>query len=118
MNNTDFWASINKIIFEGFTSHGLKTLDYYAEQFISGRLIYKRFSSNEQYGCSTGGATHVIASILAGAENPTDTSNQKELSDFQRECKCAAKQEKSIFLQRFGRGKESDNVLLSVNDNE
>lgn len=110
MNNTDFWASINKIIFDGFTSQGLKTLDYYAEQFISGRLIYKRFSSNEQYGCSTGGATHVIASILAGAENPTDTSNQKELSDFQRECKCAAKQEKSIEQWAKAAGCWMDNV--------
>ena len=27
----------------------------------------------EQYGCSTGGTTHVIATILAGAKVDTDT---------------------------------------------
>ena len=41
----------------------------YAEQFISGRLVYQRFSPREQYGCSAGGEANVIASLLAGAEN-------------------------------------------------
>jgi len=40
MNNSDFWASIRQIIAEGFTSEGLQKLNYYAEQFISGRLVY------------------------------------------------------------------------------
>ncbi len=79
MNNKDFWMSISKIISDGFTSEGLQKLDYYAEQFISGRLVYKRFSPNEQHGCSEGGTTHVIASLLAGAENPTDTSPETKL---------------------------------------
>ena len=96
MNNTDFWISISKVISDGFTPQGLQTLDYYAEQFISGGLVYKRFSQNEQYGCSKGGATHVIASLLAGAEDTTDTGYQTELSDFQRERQCAEKQEKRI----------------------
>lgn len=96
MNNKDFWASIDKIVSDGFTSQGLQTLDYYAEQFISGGLVYKRFSPNEQHGCSAGGATHVIASILAGAEDSADTVTKGEFSDFQRECQRAAQQEKRI----------------------
>ena len=72
MNNQDFWHSIHSIIDEGFTANGLSKLESYAEQFITQRLVYKRFSSAEQYGCSTGGATHVIASLLAGAETAAD----------------------------------------------
>ncbi|MBR1505632.1 MAG: hypothetical protein IJ614_05945, partial [Prevotella sp.] len=66
MNNADFWASICAIIAEGFTPEGLLKLDTYAEQFISGRLVYQRFSPREQHGCAAGGTTNVIASLLAG----------------------------------------------------
>ena len=44
MNNSDFWVSIDTVISEGFTPDGLAKLDCYAEQFISGQLVYKRFS--------------------------------------------------------------------------
>lgn len=67
MNNSDFWVSIREIIENDFAPEGLVKLERYAEQFISGQLVYKRFSPFEQHGCSTGGATHVIASLLAGA---------------------------------------------------
>ena len=67
-NNADFWTSIESIINDGFTSEGLQKLDRYAEQFISRELVYKRFSPLEQYGCSAGGTTHVIATLLAGAK--------------------------------------------------
>ncbi|MBR1463956.1 MAG: hypothetical protein IJ604_11375, partial [Prevotella sp.] len=66
MNNVDFWASMHGIISDGFTPEGLLKLDSYAEQFISGKLVYQRFSPQEQHGCSAGGATNVIASLLAG----------------------------------------------------
>ena len=52
MNNADFWASVRAIIAEGFTPEGLQILDSYAAQFISGRLVYQRFSPQEQYGCA------------------------------------------------------------------
>ena len=96
MNNADFWASIRTVIAEGFTSEGLLILDRYAEQFISGRLVYQRFSPQEQHGCATGGATNVIASLLAGAEVSTDRGGQTTFSDFQREHECAARQEDVI----------------------
>lgn len=35
MNNSDFWASIDAIVKEGFTPDGLTKLDRYAEQFTS-----------------------------------------------------------------------------------
>ena len=63
MTNHDFWMSISDIINEGFTS---------AEQFSTGKILYKRFSPSEQYGCCEGGRIHVIASLLAGAEVGTD----------------------------------------------
>ncbi len=114
MNNKDFWMSISKIISDGFTSEGLQKLDYYAEQFISGRLVYKRFSPNEQHGCSEGGTTHVIASLLAGAENPTDTSYKEKFSDIQRERQCATQQEKCIEKWAKAIGCWMDNVDSSL----
>ena len=96
MNNADFWASVRTIIAEGFTSEGLLKLDSYAEQFISGRLVYQRFSPQEQHGCSAGGATNVIASLLAGAEVGSDSQDSSALSDYQRECQLGAQQESVI----------------------
>ena len=96
MNNADFWASVRTIISEGFTPEGLLKLDSYAEQFISGKLVYQRFSPQEQYGCAAGGTTNVIASLLAGAEISSDSQDQGALSDYQRECQCGAQQESVI----------------------
>ena len=101
MNNAEFWASINGIIADGFTPEGLQKLDSYAEQFISGRLVYQRFSPREQHGCAEGGATHVIASILAGAKTGTDSEHQTTLGDFKRECQLGAQQEAVIEIS-FG----------------
>ena len=67
MSNSEFWKNIDIIIAQGFNAQGLKQLEEYAELFISGRLVYKRFSPLEQHGCSAGGGNHVIASILSGA---------------------------------------------------
>ena len=96
MNNADFWTSVRTIITEGFTPEGLLKLDSYAEQFISGKLVYQRFSPQEQHGCSAGGTTNVIASLLSGAEIGTDSQNQGALSDYQRECQLGAQQEAVI----------------------
>jgi hypothetical protein len=96
MNNADFWASLRAIITDGFTPEGLRKLDYYAEQFISGRLVYQRFSPREQYGCSAGGEANVIASLLAGAENSSDSDVKETLSEFQRERQLGTKQEAVI----------------------
>ena len=96
MNNKDFWESIYAIITEGFTPEGLQKLDYYAEQFINGRLVYQRFSPFEQHGCSAGGATHVIASLLAGAESQADRKAAQGISDFQREVEQGAQQASCI----------------------
>ena len=82
MNNADFWASVRSIIAEGFTPEGLLKLDRYGEDFISRRLVYQRFSPPEQHGCATGGATNVIASLLAGAKVGTDRGGQTTFSDF------------------------------------
>lgn len=95
MNNTDFWASINAIIAAGFTPEGLAILDEYADKFTCGKLLYKRFSPSEQHGCSTGGYAHVIASLLAGAENCSGSESEGK-NDFQRQCKRAETQAKYI----------------------
>ena len=95
MNNADFWKSINVIIADGFTPEGLQKLDYYAELFINGRLVYKRFSPFEQHGCATGGATHVIASLLAGADAAANSGVSGKLS-FQAECQRGKAQEDII----------------------
>jgi hypothetical protein len=91
MNSSEFWQSIKRIAADGFTKSGLLKIDDYAEQFIRHQILFKRFSSNEQYGCSKGGRTHVIAFLLAGAEVAT---NQKYFScnDFKSQCEFATQQ--------------------------
>ncbi len=95
MTNHDFWMSVSDIINEGFTSEGLSKLDDYAEQFKTGEILYKRFSPTEQLGCAEGGAIHVVASILAGAEVGTDQLSAPEGS-FKREQQLGKIQEKRI----------------------
>ena len=96
MNNADFWASMHTIIADGFTPEGLLKLDSYAEQFIRGKLVYQRFSPQEQYGCAEGGTTNVIASLLAGTEAGSDCKNSSSLSDYERDCQLGAQQEAVI----------------------
>lgn len=110
MNNADFWASIRTIIAEGLTPEGLHKLDFYAEDFISGRLVYQRFSSHEQHGCAAGGTTNVIASLLAGAETGTDSTTSPTLSDYERECQCGAQQETAIEQWAKATGLWTDDV--------
>lgn len=95
MNNKDFWEDINNIINDGFSPDGLEKIDYYADLFISGQCIFKRFSPQEQHGCSAGGPSHVIASILASAETKSDFNDEK-LSEFKRELKHATQQAERI----------------------
>ena len=75
MNSADFWASVRTVIAEGFTPEGLQKLDTYAAEFISGRLVYQRFSPQEQHGCAAGGHANVVASLLAGAEAGADSES-------------------------------------------
>ena len=95
MTNHDFWMSISDIINEGFTSEGLTKLDEYAEQFSTGKILYKRFSPSEQLGCVKGGAIHVIASLLAGAKVSPNQLSAPEHS-FKREQQLGKIQEKRI----------------------
>ena len=50
MNKADFGASVRNIIAECFTPEGLFKLDRYGADFISGKLVYQRFSLPEQHG--------------------------------------------------------------------
>ena len=95
MTNEDFWQSILNIIHQGFTQNGLSKLEEYAENFISQQLIYKRFSPSEQHGCIEGGANHVIASLLAGAEVESDKLSAPKGS-FKREQQCGEAQAERI----------------------
>ena len=100
MTNEDFWTSIQSIIANDFSPEGLALLDQYAEQFISRRIVYKRFSPSEQYGCATGGATHVIASLLAAASFRTSGAIPP-ISDFKIEQQCAEAQ--SICIEHWAK---------------
>jgi len=62
----------------------------------NGRIIYQRFSPLEQHGCTAGGATNVIATLLAGAEASSDSQDPSALSDYKRECQRGAQQETLI----------------------
>ena len=96
MNSADFWASVRTIIAEGFTPEGLQKLDTYAAEFISGRLVYQRFSPQEQHGSAAGGNANVVASLLAGAEAGADSESASALSDYERECQRGTWQETAI----------------------
>ncbi|MBP5536400.1 MAG: hypothetical protein J6X62_06365 [Bacteroidales bacterium] len=96
MTNADFWKRIDAIINGDFATEGLQMLDYYAELFINGRVVYKRFSPFEQHGCSAGGATHVIASILAAAKARSDSGVAPYGDNFKREIECGAQQAECI----------------------
>ena len=87
--------SIHGIITHGFLPENLIKLDEYAEWFITRQLVYKRFSPAEQYGCIAGGATHVIASILAGAEVEADKLSAP-VGSFKREFECGKAQAERI----------------------
>lgn len=95
MNNTDFWARIRNIISEGFTPEGLTELDRYAVQFINGQLLYQRFSHAEQFGCAAGSHSHVIATILTGAEVGTSEISEGR-NDFKRQLQHAEAQTQII----------------------
>ncbi len=95
MTNDEFWHSVAEIVEDDFSNEGLAKLDEYAEWFISGRLVYKRFSPSEQHGCAEGGASHVIASLLAGAEIGADKC-AAPVGSFKREQQCGAEQAKRL----------------------
>ena len=114
-NQADFWVSIESIINDGFTSEGLLKLDRYAEQFIGRELVYKRFSPLEQYGCSAGGTTHVIATLLAGAKTNADTFTSG-ISDFKRMCKRGEEQAKRIESWAKTVGIWFDNIEVKLSD--
>ena len=95
MTNSEFWNSIQSIISSGFTAEGCLKLEEYAEEFIAGRILYKRFTPTEQLGCIAGGAINVIASILTGAEVGTDCLTAP-VGSFKREQQCGAAQEAVI----------------------
>lgn len=91
-----FWKEIKSFIERDFSFEDIQKLEHYAEQFVSGKLVYKRFSPQEQHGCSIGGNAHVIASLLAGAEVATSKDVEGSVSDFKRECELAEKQTEAI----------------------
>ena len=77
-------GTVKQFISRGFTPEGLSTLEEYAKQFIGGKLLFTRFTSDEQSDCAAGGTLHVIASILSGAETQADRLTAPEGS-FKRE---------------------------------
>ena len=70
-------------------------LEEHGKEFEERRIIYKRFSPPEQHGCTTGGITHVIATLLAGAEVATSGIPEESIKDFKTESKLAEKQLRS-----------------------
>ena len=100
MTNSDFWNSIDGIVRDNFTPEGLSKLDTYAADFISGKLVYQRFSPQEQHGCATGGYAHVVASLIAGAKTGAD-SIATEFSDFKRQQQRAASQ--AVRIEQWAR---------------
>ena len=96
MNELNLWEDIKKIKEDGFSPEGLHKLELYAELFNERKLLYQRFSPAEQHGCSTGGGTHVIATLLAGAEVATSGYAEGSFPDFKTELQSAKNQIETI----------------------
>lgn len=116
MTNSDFWDSIESIIADGFNPEGLTKLEEYADRFINGQLLFKRFSPQEQHGCAEGGASHVIATILAGTENPADTVSES-LGNNKRIFQQAARQAACIECWARTTGIWIDNIDATIKAN-
>ena len=114
MSTQEFWNHINQIIVLDFTAEGLATLETYAKQFITGQLLFTRYTEDEQRGCAAGGTLHVIASILSGAEISPDQLTAPAGS-FKREQQRAEAQTTTI--ERWARtiGCWIDNVDVVFN---
>lgn len=115
MVSSNIWSEIKQIIESGFTSDGLNQLENYAEQFDEGKILYKRFSQAEQHGCSAGGCTHVIATLLSGSENSTSGYVEGGFPDLKTELQFAKKQTETIkcWARKQGVWIENPEVLLS-----
>ena len=79
------WEDIKSIIENDFNEEGLYKLEEYGRLYDERKIIYKRFSPQEQHGCSTGGGTHVIASLLAGAESATSGVAEESVKEKKHE---------------------------------
>ena len=115
MCNQDFWQSIQQIINKQFDAESLAKLEYYAELFISNRLVYQRFSPFEQHGCAAGGTTHVIATLLAGAEVDADCLTAP-IGSFKREQQCAEAQIQRITQWAKATNCWIDNVDITLSN--
>lgn len=109
MDLTEIQLDIKHIIEQGFNEYGLNKLEEYAEQFNERKILYKRFSPQEQYGCRTGGITHVIASLLTGTEIATSGISEESIPDFKTELKLS---EKQILLNRTLMDKPVNSEIL------
>lgn len=92
----NLWEDIKTIIENGFNEEGLSKLEEYGRLYDERKIVYKRFSPQEQHGCSAGGGTHVIASLLTGAESATSGDAEESVKDFKRESELAQKQIEAI----------------------
>ena len=90
------WLDIKEIIDNDFSKEGLLKLEEYGRLYDERKIIYKRFSPQEQHGCSEGGGSHVIASLLAGAKVATSGIIEESISDFKTESQLAKKQIEAI----------------------
>ena len=109
---SDFWKEIKTIIENDFNDEGLSKLEEYGRLYDERKIVYKRFSPQEQHGCSAGGSTHVIASLLAGAESATSGIAEESVKDFKTESKLAKKQIESFKRWAIRAGVWFSNVNL------
>lgn len=73
----------------------LDNIEQLANDISNGKLLFERFSPQEQRGFTKGGRRHVVASLLAGRSNSASPAYQ-ERDDFKRERQLGAAQEKRI----------------------
>ncbi|MCH5346829.1 MAG: hypothetical protein J1E63_06945 [Muribaculaceae bacterium] len=117
MDSKAFWNDLTEIVRDDFTPKGLLKLDEYAELFNERKLLYQRFSPREQHGCTAGGNTHVVATLLAGREVATSGITEGCFPDFKTERQFAAKQVETIKRWAKRRGVWFDDVNHALNAN-
>lgn len=88
LENSSNFAPMKRTPIEDVTPDNVEQL---ANDISNGRLLFERFSPQEQRGFTKGGRRHVIASLLAGRSNSASPAYQ-ERDDFKRERQLGAAQ--------------------------
>jgi len=81
-----------------FQKNKLKTIENEAESIIEGRIVFKRFSPQEQSGIARGGKIHAGASVILGTKDSTNSTSNLSNEEQENRIEEYAK-EKGVWVE-------------------